>query len=77
MVEDGAFSHKIDYVTIFLEILNLEGHQNCNTGLRVMAILLKGWILPIGGASAMEGLLSTGPTPSSFLYSQYFLIVNL
>ena len=25
MVEDGAFSHKIDYVTIFKEILNLEG----------------------------------------------------
>ena len=29
-------------------------------------ILLNGWILPIGGASAVEGLLSTGPTPSSF-----------
>ena len=24
------------------------------------------WILPIGGASAVEGLLSTGPTLSSF-----------
>ena len=23
------------------------------------------WILPIGGAPALEGLLSTGPTPSS------------
>ena len=65
MVEDGAFSHKIDYVTIFLEILNLEGHQNRNTGSRVTAILLNVWILPIGGASAVEGLLSTGPTPSS------------
>ena len=30
-----------------------------------MAILLKGLILPIGGASAVEGLLSTGRTPSS------------
>ena len=49
MVEDGAFSHKIDYVTIFLEILNLEGHQNHVTGSRVTAILLNGWILPIGG----------------------------
>ena len=37
MVEDSAFSHKIDYV-----------------------ILLNGWILPIGGASAVEGLRSTG-----------------
>ena len=34
---------------------------------RDTAILLNGWILPIGGASAVEGLLSTGPTPSSFL----------
>ena len=41
MVEDGAFSHKIDYVTIFWEIL------------------LNGWILPIGGASAMVCLGST------------------
>ena len=66
MVEDGAFSHKIDYVTIFLEILNLEGHQNRITGSRVTVILLNGWILPIGGASAVEGLLSMGPTPSIF-----------
>ena len=56
MVEDGAFSHNIDYVTIFLEILHLEGHQNLSTGERVTAIFLNGWILPIGGASAVEGL---------------------
>ena len=66
MVGDGAFSHKIDYVTIFLEIINLEGHPNRITGSRVTAILLNGWMLPIGGASAVEGLLSTGPTPSSY-----------
>ena len=41
-------------------------HYNGITGVRVMAILLNGWSLPIGGASAVEGLLSTGPTPSSF-----------
>ena len=41
----------------FFEILNLEGHLNCITGLRVTA---NGWILPIGGASAVEGLRSTG-----------------
>ena len=63
MFEDGAFSHKIDY-----EILNLEGHPNCITGSRVTAILLNGWILPIGGTSPVEGLLSTGPTPTSLLY---------
>ena len=32
MVENGAFSHKIDFVTIFEEILNLKGHLNCITG---------------------------------------------
>ena len=40
MVEDGAFSHKIDYVTI----LNLEGHPNRITGSRVTPIFLNGWI---------------------------------
>ena len=39
MVEDGAFSHKIDYVTICLEIINLEGHLTRTTGSRVTAIL--------------------------------------
>ena len=43
MVEDGAFSPKIDYVTIF-------------TGLKVTAIFLNLWILPIVGASAVKGL---------------------
>ena len=38
MVGDGAFSHKIDYVIIFKEILNLEGHPNPVAGLKVMAI---------------------------------------
>ena len=60
MVEDGAFSHKIDYVTIFFEILNLEGHPHRTAGSKVTAILLYWWILPIGGASAVEGLRSTG-----------------
>ena len=55
MVEDGAFSHKIGYVTIFKEILNLKGHPNRITGSKVMAIW-NGWILPIGGASAVNGL---------------------
>ena len=59
-----AFSHKIDYVTMFLEILNLEGHLNHITGSRATAIFMNGWIFPIGGASAVEGLLSMGPTPS-------------
>ena len=36
--------------------LNPEGHQNPISGSEVTAILLNGWILPIGGASSGEGL---------------------
>ena len=48
MVEDGAFSYKIDYVTIVQEIINPEGHPNRITGLKVMAILLNGLITQEG-----------------------------
>ena len=48
MVGNCAFSHKIDYITISLEILNLEGHQYRITVSRVTAILMNGWIFPIG-----------------------------
>ena len=51
-VADVAFSHKIDYVTIFKEILNPEAHPNRITGSKVTAILMNGWILLIGGASS-------------------------
>jgi hypothetical protein len=40
--------------------LNPEGHQNPINGSKVTAILLMGWILPVGGASAVEGLQSMG-----------------
>ena len=40
--------------------LNLEGHPNCITGSIVMEILLNVLFLPIDGASAVEGLRSTG-----------------
>ena len=51
-VVDGAFSHKIDYVTIFWEILKPEGHPYRISGSKVTAILLIGWILSICGASS-------------------------
>ena len=70
MVEDGASSHKIDYVTILKNILNLEGHPNRITGSRVKAILLNWWILPIGGFSAVEGLQSTGLPRLVYEHSQ-------
>ena len=40
--------------------LNPEGHQNCISGSKVTAILLKEWIFPIGGASAVEGSVLQG-----------------
>ena len=52
MVEDGAFSHKKDYFTNFLEILNVEGHPNRITGSKFTVILLNGWILPMGGVAS-------------------------
>ena len=45
---------KKDDITIFLVIVNFEVHPNYITGSRVTAIL------PIGGASTVEGLRSTG-----------------
>ena len=41
---------------MFKEILNLKGYPNRITDSKVTAILLYGWILPIGGASAVKGL---------------------
>ena len=38
MVEDGAFSHKINYGTLIVEILYLKGHPNRITGSKVTAI---------------------------------------
>ena len=52
--------YRIDYVRVIKNFLNPKGHQNpiiCSKG---MAILLMGQILPIGGASAVGGLRSTG-----------------
>ena len=66
MVEDGAFSHEIDYVTIVLGILNLEGHPNCKTGSRDTVIFAElvdfayCWSFS-GGESAINGA-----TPSSY-----------
>ena len=34
------------------EILNLKGHPNRITGSKVTAILLNGWILPVGGVAS-------------------------
>ena len=51
-VRDSTSSYKIDYVIVTKNFLNPEGHQNPISGSKGMEILLKGWILPIGGASS-------------------------
>ena len=43
--------YKIDYVIVIKSFLNPEGHQNPISVSKVTAILLKGWILPIGGVA--------------------------
>ena len=50
MVEDSAFSHKINCVSILQD--NLEGHLNRFIGSKVTAILVNGGILHRGGASS-------------------------
>ena len=55
-VRVSTSSYKIDYVIMIQNFLNPKGHQNASSGSKVTAILLKGWIWPIGGASAGEGL---------------------
>ena len=52
MVEDAAFNKK-KYVTFFFrEILNLERNPSRISGSKVTAILLNGWILPVGGVAS-------------------------
>ena len=65
-VRDSSSSYKIDYVIVIKNFLNLEGHQHPIIGSKVTAILLKGWTSPIGGASAVKGLRSTGLPPLVF-----------
>ena len=55
-VGDRSSSYKIDYVIVIKNFLNPKGHQNRISGSKDTAILLKGLILRIGGASAGEGL---------------------
>ena len=55
-VRVSTSSFKIDYVIMIMNFLNPEEHQNPFSGSKVTAILLRGWIWPIGGVSAGEGL---------------------
>ena len=60
MVRDSPSSYLIDYVIVIKNPLNPKGHQNPISGSKVTGIFTEGVDLPIGGASAVEGLRSTG-----------------
>ena len=60
-----ASSHKTNYIDIFSEILNLEGHLNRCIGSKVTGILLNGWNLPTGGV-ASEGSALQPAQPACF-----------
>ena len=57
---------KIDYITMVKDILNLEEHPNRITVSKVTAVLLNGWILPVGGASSVKGLGLQPVQPACF-----------
>ena len=63
----------MDPVIMIKNFLNPAGHQNPFSGSKVMAILLKGWIWPIGGASVGEGLPCS---LRSRLVFKYLIILN-
>ena len=66
-VRDSTSSYKIDYVIVIKNFLNTKGHPNPISGSKVTAILLKGWILPIGRASSGEGLCMQPAQQACFL----------
>ena len=65
MVEDGVFSHKIDYVTVLLEILISKGIQIAllvnSYGNFAEWVDFANWLSFSGGGSAING-----DTPSSY-----------
>ena len=56
MVEDGAISHKIDYVTIFLGDFKSRRVSKSHYSFKSYGAFAERVDLPIGGASAVEGL---------------------
>ena len=73
MVEDGALSRNKNYVQIFQENLNLEGHLNRFVGSKVTAILVKGGILPRGGALSRR-VCTCSLRIRLYLYIIYFFL---
>ena len=71
----SSSSYKI--VIVIKNFINPKGHQNPINGSEAMAILLKWQILPIDGASAVEGLLSTGLPHLVYQNDQYRIAYHI
>ena len=52
IIWDSSSSYKIDFVKVINNFQNLKGYQNPIAGSKVTAIILKGWIWPIGGVAS-------------------------
>ena len=72
-VRDRSSMYKLGYVIGIKNFFNPEGHQNCISGSKVTAILLKGWILPIAGASAGESLCLQPAQQACFLLKLHLI----
>ena len=70
-VRDKSSSYKIDIVKVIKNFLNPRGQQHFISGSKVTTILLKEWILPIGGALAGEGLHLQPAQQACFLESTF------
>ena len=72
VVRDSTSSYKIDYVIVIENFLNPEGNQNPISGSKVMAILLKGWNLPI----ALVELHRKGSAPAACAAGLFYLKIG-
>ena len=73
-VRDSSSSCEIDYVIVIKKILNPKGHLNCIIDSKFTSILLKGWILPIGGAASGRVCDQRGYPVKFWGITKYYLI---
>ena len=70
-IRDRSSSYNKDIFKVIKNFLNPRGHQHFISGSKVTAILLKEWILRIGGALAGEGLRLQPAQQPCFLESTF------
>ena len=69
--------YKIDYVIVMKNFLNPKEHPNRNIGSKVMAILLHGWILPIGLAASGRDCVCSLATGLFMNWSKFIYFCKL